>query len=125
MESIQSFLSINSHSNWRMLLLFTGITAAVSRFVELGGFLGSYWFDITFPAFIYIYARKLHLPTEKSTASRVEYATALSLAIAPAIGFEFAQYFQFYDGTYDPYDFVAYISLVIPVFFLDLKGNYQ
>ncbi len=39
--------------------------------------------------------------------------------IAVCFGIEAAQYFHLYDATFDPWDFLAYVSLLIPLFLLD------
>ena len=43
--------------------------------------------------------------------------------IAVCFGIEGAQYFGVYEATFDPWDFVAYISILIPLFILDLATS--
>jgi hypothetical protein len=36
-------------------------------------------------------------------------------------GIEVAQYFNLYEATYDPWDFLAYVVILIPLFLIDVS----
>ena len=40
--------------------------------------------------------------------------------VAVCFGIESMQYFELYEATFDPWDFIAYVSILVPVFVLDL-----
>jgi hypothetical protein len=44
---------------------------------------------------------------------------ALFLIVAVCGVIESAQYFQLYEAHYDPYDFLAYVSLLLPCYAID------
>lgn len=119
MESIQTFLSNRSKLMWRSALLFLVITGSITRFVDFEGFVGDYWFDMAFPAFIYIYLRKSLRTSEDHDSSPIQPNLAVILAIGPASLLEFSQYFNWYKGTFDLIDFLAYASLVVLAYLID------
>jgi len=43
------------------------------------------------------------------------------LFVLVCVGIEGAQFFQLYDATFDPWDFIAYVSVLVPLFILDLR----
>ena len=89
-------------------------------FARVRGFWSSYVLDMAGPAWNYILIRGLFSKRQPAMLSRVLNPTAAISTIAGACFLiESAQYLRLYDAHYDPYDFVAYISLVLPCFVID------
>lgn len=101
---------------WRCTSGFLVCTAGLTRFVEFAGFVGSYWFDMAFPAFLYIYLRKA---LGGKGESPIPPNLAISLAVLPAIALELLQLNGLYKGTFDVIDLVAYLSLAFPAYLID------
>ena len=45
----------------------------------------------------------------------------LIIFVAVAFGIEAAQLLDLYNSTFDPFDLLAYISLLVPLFLIDIK----
>ncbi|NQT61789.1 MAG: hypothetical protein HQ556_02420 [Candidatus Marinimicrobia bacterium] len=43
----------------------------------------------------------------------------VTIFLLVCFGIEIAQLFNLYDSTYDPWDFLAYVSILVPMFILD------
>lgn len=121
MESVQAFLSKHSRSAWNFTALFAVTTGGITQFVDFEGFIGSYWFDMTYPVFIYIYLRKTRRAGEHKYSSPIHQNIALMLALVPPFLLETLQFFNWYKGTFDPIDFLAYLSLVVPAYLIDRR----
>ncbi len=93
----------------------------LTEVVRVGGFWNSYVADIVGPAWAYIYMRGLVAKEQPTAIGRTFFLPELgALAVVSICVFaEFGQYFHLYDRTYDPYDFVAYGSLLLPCYFVD------
>ena len=121
MESAQAFLKNRSKLAWRSAALFAVATGGITRFVDFEGFIGNYWFDMSFPVFIYIYLRKTIKSDESHDSSPIHPNLAIIIAIAPAFLLETFQYFNWYKGTFDLIDYLAYLSLVVPAYMIDRR----
>jgi hypothetical protein len=44
---------------------------------------------------------------------------AFLLVFGVGVAIETSQYFKFYDATFDPYDYLAYATLLLPIYLLD------
>ncbi len=101
-----------------MVLCAAGLSTI---WIDLGSFWKGYVLDITGPAWSYILFRLLY-------RSRVENAwtrfftpvRTFVIFVIVCFGIEGAQYLKLYDSTYDPWDLLAYISILVPLFILDL-----
>jgi hypothetical protein len=88
--------------------------------VDLGAFWKGYVLDMTGPAWSYILFRGLYTGYAENawrrffTPGRTLAAFLLVLA-----GIEGMQYLSIYEATFDPWDFLAYGSVLIPLYFLD------
>ena len=97
-----------------------GAVVIVAEFVQVSGFFGSYMIDIFGPAFVYIYIRGLYSKERRTrfwSFASPEIAAFGILAICSLV--EMAQFFRLYNKHYDPYDFIAYASLLLPCYGLD------
>lgn len=107
---------------WAAALALSGIIGLSTNWIDLGPFWKGYVLDITGPAWNYVLFRGLFTSKASNRWSRffTPKATLFSFIIV-LYGMEVAQFFQLYDATYDPWDFFAYVSLIIPMFLIDLK----
>jgi hypothetical protein len=106
---------------WAAAMILFGLAGLAPNWFDTGTFWESFGLDICGPAWNYILFRRL------GTAYRdnrwVRFFTPLrtvAIFILVAYGIEGMQYLQWYDSTYDSWDLLAYISLLIPLFLLDL-----
>lgn len=77
---------------------------------------------MTGPAWNYILFRGLF--TAKANNKWTRFFTpkkTLIIFLFVCVGIESMQYFNIYDSTYDPWDFLAYISILVPLFMIDSK----
>jgi len=75
---------------------------------------------MTGPAWSYILFRGRY--TTKAENAWTRFFTPVRTVVILVLicfGIETAQYLQFYDATFDPWDFLAYISILLPLFILD------
>lgn len=105
---------------WAATLIILCGTGLATIWTDLGDFWKGYVLDITGPAWNYILFRGLYRSYTENVWTRFFTPNrTLIIFLMVCIGIEGAQYFNFYDATYDPRDFLAYISLLIPLFLLD------
>jgi hypothetical protein len=106
---------------WAVALIVFGLTGVSTAFLDFGAFLKGYVLDITGPAWNYILFRRLsHAYTGNAWIRFFTPTRTLLIFVLVAYGIELAQYHQLYESTYDPWDLLAYISLLIPVYLADL-----
>ena len=89
-----------------------------------GNFWKGYVLDMVGPAWVYILFRGLF--TGKANNFWTRFWTPLKtflVLFSVLVMIEMAQYFKLYDGTFDPFDLLAYVSLLLPIFILDLLQN--
>jgi hypothetical protein len=105
---------------WALALVLLGATGLATIWVDLGAFWKGYVLDMTGPAWSYILFRGLYTGYAENawrrffTPGRTLAAFLLVLA-----GIEGMQYLSIYEATFDPWDFLAYGSVLIPLYFLD------
>ncbi len=105
---------------WAIALALFFAIGMPMEFLSIRGFWGSYVIDIVGPALVYIYIRGLHArdqPTEWGKFFFPEFAM-VTVALICFLA-ELAQYFELYNKVYDPYDFAAYVSLLLPCYAVD------
>ena len=108
---------------WAGGMLVFGVSGLSTIWIDLGDFWQGYVLDITGPAWNYILFRGLFTAYADNIWTRFftpKKTLVIFLLVCAFI--EGAQYFKIYEATFDPWDFVAYISLLVPLFLLD---NYQ
>ena len=106
---------------WAIGLFLLGATGLATTWIDFGSFWKGYVLDMTGPAWNYILFRGRF--TSKSDNFWTRFFTpwnTVVIFIAVCFGIEGAQYFGVYESTFDPWDFIAYISILIPLFILDL-----
>ena len=106
---------------WAAALIIFGITGISTTFLDFGDFWRGYVLDITGPAWNYILVRRLsHAYADNAWTRFFTPNKTFLIFVLIAYGIELAQYLHLYDSTYDPWDLLAYVSLLIPVFLVDV-----
>lgn len=105
---------------WALTLVIFGVTGVSTTFVSLGAFWDGYVLDMTGPAWNYILFRRLfHQYADDAWTRFFNPRRTVVIFLAVAFGIEFIQYLELYDSTFDPWDLVAYVSLLLPLFMVD------
>ncbi len=112
----------NKHAPYWAALLSKLWTVGISTImIDWGNFLKGYVLDMVGPAWNYILFRGLFTAKADNLWTRVFTPTGtVLLFLSVCILIETLQYFRIYSATYDPWDFAAYFSLLIPLYILDL-----
>jgi hypothetical protein len=106
---------------WAAMLVFLGLTGISTTWFDFGPFWKGYVLDITGPAWNYILFRGLY--TAKTVNVWTRFFTpnrTLIIFLVVCFGIETIQYYNIYDATYDTWDFLAYCSILIPIYIIDL-----
>lgn len=105
---------------WAIVMILLGITGVSTTWFDFGPFWRGYVLDICGPAWNYILFRGLFSAYRENRWTRVftPWRTFLIFVLV-CIVIEAMQYLGWYDATFDPWDLVAYVSLLIPLFLLD------
>ena len=105
---------------WKVVLIVLGIVSLSSGLVKTPGFWSSYLLDIAGPAWGYVLIRTQYIAGDSGFLS-IRFSPEMALMIILIICFliETAQYFEIYDAHFDPYDYLAYISVLLPVYLID------
>lgn len=103
--------------------LATLCTVGVSTVaIDLGPFWKGYVLDITGPAWNYILFRGRFTAWADNPWTRFFTPTrTFLLFVAVAFGIEGAQFLGLYEATWDPWDLVAYVSLLLPAYLIDRR----
>jgi len=105
---------------WAIVFVVLGLTGLSTIWIDLGKFWKGYVLDMAGPAWNYILFRGLF--TAKANNVWTRFFTpnrTFIIFLAVCIGIESLQYFQVYESTFDPWDLLAYISILIPLFLMD------
>ena len=105
---------------WAIALVILAGTGLATIWIDIGTFWKGYVLDITGPAWNYILFRGLF--TAKANNAWTRFFTpkrTLVIFLMVCVGIEVAQYFDLYDATYDTWDFLAYITILVPLFLID------
>lgn len=106
---------------WAACLVLLCTTGVSTTWIDLGTFWKGYVLDMTGPAWSYILFRLLYMAkTENAWTRFFTPIKTLIIFLIVSFSIEGAQYLKLYDATYDPWDFLAYVSILIPLFVLDL-----
>jgi len=127
MSSHKKYIHDKFAPYWATILIVLCITGLATVWIDLGAFWKGYVLDMTGPAWNYILFRGLF--TSYSSNKWTRFFTpvrTLIIFLIVCFGIEAAQYFKLYSSTLDPWDFVAYISLLIPLYSLDsFQANHE
>ncbi len=105
---------------WAIGLFILAGTGLATVWLDLGSFWKGYVLDITGPAWNYILFRGLFTSyAENFWRSFFTPKKTFFIFLLVCFGIEAAQYFNLYEATYDPWDLVSYVSILLPLFLLD------
>lgn len=105
---------------WKIVLIVVASIGLLTCLIPHPGFWSGYVLDIVGPAWGYILLRgnySHHHSSFLSLKFTPETAALSVLGICYAV--ETSQYFRLYDAHFDPYDYLAYISLLLPCYMAD------
>jgi hypothetical protein len=106
---------------WASALFILCCLGLSTTWFDLGDFWKGYVLDMVGPAWNYILVRGLF--TKKAHNNWTKFFNphrTLVLFITICFGIETLQYFNIYNSTFDFWDLLAYISILIPFYLLDL-----
>ena len=106
---------------WAFGLFILGGAGLATVWIDLGDFWKRYVLDMTGPAWNYILFRGLFTSSTENVWTRFfTPKNTLFIFLVVCFGIEYAQYLNLYEATFDQWDFLAYISILVPLFILDL-----
>ena len=105
---------------WKITLIILGSFVLATCLIRIPGFWSSYVLDMVGPAMGYILLR-VQYTSRESTFLSFKFCPELAALLIFGICFviETSQYLKIYEAHFDPYDYVAYISLLFPCFLID------
>lgn len=106
---------------WAVALIIIGGIGVSTIWIKLDDLWNGYVLDMTGPAWNYILFRGLFTAKVDNLWTRffTPFRTVIIFLIV-CFGIEGLQYFNLYDSMFDPWDLLAYISILIPIFIIDL-----
>jgi len=107
---------------WAILLIILCGIGLLTIWIDLGPFWKGYVLDMVGPAWNYILFRGLY--TAKADNVWTRFFTpnrTLVLFLIVCFGIETMQYFKIYNSTFDLWDFLAYISILFPLYLIDIR----
>jgi len=107
---------------WAGMLLLLWLIGLATIWINLGAFWKGYVLDIAGPAWNYILFRGLF--TNKANNAWTRFFTpkiTITIFLIVCVGIETSQYLKLYDATADAWDLLAYISILVPLFVVDMK----
>ncbi len=109
---------------WAAALLILWATGISTIWIDLGSFWKGYVLDMTGPAWNYILFRGLFTAKADNAWTRFFTPTrTLVIFLLVCILIETLQYYHIYNATFDKWDFLAYVSILIPLYILDKKQS--
>ena len=105
---------------WKFAVIVLGSFVLATCLIIVPGFWSSYVLDIAGPAMGYILLRVQYTSKQSTFLSfkfTPESAALFIFVICFAV--ETSQYFKLYNAHFDPFDYVAYVSLLLPCFLID------
>jgi hypothetical protein len=119
-NSIASALHNRFAPYWAAAMFLLGLLGISTTWKYWGSFWNGYVLDITGPAWNYILFRGLFTGyTENKWRNIFSSSRTFILFASVCIGIETAQYFNWYDATFDWFDLIAYFALLLPLYILD------
>ncbi len=106
---------------WALGIVVLCSTGLSTTWIDIGPFWKGYVLDMTGPAWNYILVRGLFTGYKDNAWTRFFTPNkTVILMVLVSYGIESLQFFKIYDSTFDPWDLMAYVSILIPVYLLDL-----
>lgn len=116
-------IQVDEHRWWAAALVVLGSVGLATCFLPASGFWSSYVLDVVGPAWNYILLRGLFTNKPAPLLRFFSPEKTLFLIAGMCFFIEAAQYLGLYDAHFDPYDFVAYGALLVPIYLLDKWGG--
>ena len=105
---------------WAVGLFVLCATGLATIWIDFGNFWKGYVLDMVGPAWNYILFRGLFTEKAENVWTRFFTPTkTLIIFLIISFGIESMQYFNIYESTFDPWDFLAYVSVLIPLYIID------
>ena len=105
---------------WAIAMVVLGTVGLSTIWLEVSDFWQGYVLDMTGPAWNYILFRGLFTAQANNAWTHFFTPTrTLLLFLMVCFGIEALQYFEVYDATFDPWDLLAYSSILVPLYLLD------
>ena len=105
---------------WATAFVVLAGTGLSSIWFNPGSFYSGYVLDMTGPAWNYILFRGLYTGYSQNAWIRFfSPVRTVIIFVLVCYGIEITQYLKLYDSTYDPFDFLAYVSILVPIFIID------
>ena len=109
---------------WAAAIVILGMMGLSSDLLFNHPFWSGYALDITGPAWNYILFRGLFTYKKDNRWTRFfKPVTTYVIFVLVCFGIEGMQYLEWYDSTFDPLDLLAYLSVLTPLFLIDLHLN--
>ena len=107
---------------WAAGLFILCGTGLATIWVDGGPFWKGYVLDMVGPAWNYILFRGRFTSWADNAWTRFFTPTrTVIIFLLVSFAIEGAQYFELYDATFDLWDLAAYISILVPLYLLDLR----
>lgn len=105
---------------WKISIILLGSIGLSTGLFKLSEFWTSYVLDIVGPAWIYILIRGQY-QSKNATFLSLKFSPELAFALIAGICFiiEIMQFFNLYNSTFDPYDFLSYFSGIFIIYLID------
>ena len=105
---------------WAMGLVMLGTLGLATIWVPGNAFWKGYVLDMVGPAWNYILFRGRFTSYANNRWTRFfDPCRTLIIFLFVCFGIETLQYFEVYESTFDPWDVLAYVSVLIPLFIID------
>jgi len=108
--------------SWKTAIIVIGLLGLSGGIAKHPGLWSGYALDVFGPAWIYILIRAQYKSTD-ATFFNIKFSPESAAFVVVGICFliEGSQYLELYDSYFDPYDLIAYVSLVIPLYIIDKR----
>ena len=117
---VRSLIRENTSRVWKIILIILGLISLSLGLLKNPGFWSSYLLDFAGPAWGYVLIRGQYKAGDsRFLIFRFSPEGALLTIIIICFSIETVQYFGIYKAYFDPFDYLAYISGIIPVYILD------
>ncbi len=109
---------------WAIALVFFWILGLSTIWIDSGKFWKGYVLDMVGPAWNYILFRGLYTAYADNIWTRFfTPIRTLTIFLIVCFGIETLQYFKVYNSTFDLWDLLAYISILVPLYLIDSRIN--
>jgi len=111
---------------WALTLIILGSCGLATIWLDLGPFWSGYVLDMCGPGWNYILFRGLFTAYDDNVWIRIfTPGRTFTLFVIVSFGIEGAQFLELYDSTFDPWDLLAYVSILLPLYLVDLRTVHQ